>query len=157
VPALFDIHLEQVAQIVEARAALPEPALLLDARRLGVSLRHHQPAQLVAELAGDFLPDGIAHQVAEADAAIVDRIREEDAPPVFRQFYVLEVRPAGRIDADRGAHVDLVIVLEALRPHVLPPLDVFRLPVFQRALQALVARQPDVVRYAFGGNHAQCP
>ena len=62
----------------------------------------------------------------------------------------LEVRPAGRIDADGRPHVDLVIVLEPLRPHVLPPLDVLRLPVLERALQALVAGEADVVGNLFG-------
>jgi hypothetical protein len=41
--AFLDVHLEQVAQIVEARTALAEPPLLLDARRLGVALRDDQP------------------------------------------------------------------------------------------------------------------
>ena len=86
--------------------------------------------------------------------AIVHRIGEEDAPAVLRQLHVLEVRPAFGIDADRRADVDLVVVLEALRPHVLPPLDVFRLPVLERALQPLVAREVDVVRESFSaGNH----
>ena len=69
VAAFLDVHLEQVAQVVEARAALPEPALLLDARRLGVALRHDQPAQLVAELARHFLPHRLAEEIAEADRA----------------------------------------------------------------------------------------
>ena len=150
VAALFDVHLEQVAQIVEARAALAEPPLLLDAGRLGVALRDDQPPQLIAELAGHFLPHRLAEEIAEPDAAIVDGIREEDAPPVLGQLHVLEVRPAGGIDADRGPHVHLVVVLKALRPHVAPPLDVLRLPVFERALQALVARQTDVVGNFFG-------
>ena len=85
--------------------------------------------------------------------AIVHRIGEEDAPAVFRQLHVLEVRPAFRVDADRRAHVDLVVVLEPLRPHVLPPLDVLRLPVLERALQPLVAREVDVVRDLLGGDH----
>ena len=59
VPALLDVDLEQVAQVVEARAALRRAALLLDARRLGVALRHDEPAQRVAELAGDLLPHGL--------------------------------------------------------------------------------------------------
>ena len=145
VPAFLDVHLKQVAQVVEARAAVAEPALLLDARGLGVALRDDEPAQLVAELARHFLPDRLAEEIAEADRAVHDRIGEEDAPAVLRQPHVLEVRPARRIDADRGAHVDLVVVLEPLRPHVLPPLDVLRLPVLERALQALVQVQIDVV------------
>ena len=48
VAALFDVHLKQVAQVVQARTALAEQPLLLDARRLGVALRDDQPPQLVA-------------------------------------------------------------------------------------------------------------
>ena len=96
VAAFLDVHLKQVAQVVEARAAMPEPALLLDARRLGVALRDDQPPQLVAELAGHFLPHRLAEEIAEADRAIDDRIGEEDAPAVLRQPDVLEVRPARR-------------------------------------------------------------
>ena len=85
--------------------------------------------------------------------AIVHRIGEEDAPAVLRQLHVVEVRPAVGVDADRGAQVDLVVVLEPLRPHVAPPLDVLRLPVLERALQPLVAREVDVVRDLLGGDH----
>src|SRR5690606_11847677 len=148
-----DVHLEQVPQVVHARTALAEPALLLDRRRLRIALRDDEAPQLVAELAGDLLPDRLAEEVAEPDAAIVDRIGKEDPPPVLRQLHVLEVRPAGWIHADRGADVDLVVVLEALRAHVLPPLDVLRLPVLEGALQPLVARQADVVRNLLSGNH----
>src|SRR5579859_7680349 len=144
--AFLDVDLEQIGEIVETRASLTEQALLLDARGLCVALRDDQAAQLVAELAGHFLPDGLTVEITETNAAIVHRIREEDAPAILGQLYVLEVRPAFRIDADRSAHVHLVIILEALRPHVAPPLDVLRLPVLERALQTLVARQADVVR-----------
>ena len=124
--ALLDVHLEQVAEVVDARAPLPQPPLLLDARRLGVPLRHDQAPQLVPELARHFLPDRLPQEIAKSDPAIVDRIGEENAPAVLGQLHVLEVRPSGWIDADRRAHVDLVIVLEPLRAHVLPPLDVLR-------------------------------
>ena len=119
--------------------------LPLDRRRFGVPLRHDEAAELVAELAGDLLPHRLAEEVAKPDPPIVHRVRKEDAPAILRQLDVLEVRPPRRIDADRRAHVDLVVVLEALRSHVLPPLDVLRLPVLQRALQTLVARMADVI------------
>ena len=146
VAALFDVDLEQVAQVVEARAVRAERALLLDAGGLGVALDDDQPAQLVAELARHFLPHRLALEVAKADAAIGRRLGEEDAPAIFGQLHVIEVRPAGGIDADRGAQVDLVAVLEPRRPHVAPPIEVGRLPVLERALQPLVAGEVDVVR-----------
>ena len=149
VAAFFDVDLEQVAQVVEARAMRAERALLLDAGRLGVALDDDQPAQLVAELARHFLPHRLALEVAEADAAIGRRLGEEDAPAIFGQLDVVEVRPAGGVDADRGAQIDLVAVLEPRRPHVAPPIEVGRLPVLERALQPLVAGEVDVVGNAF--------
>src|SRR5207249_4738218 len=144
---------KQVAQIVQARTAAAEPSLLLDARGLGVALRDDEAPELIAEFSRDFLPHGPTEEIAEADPAIVDRIRQKDAPAVLGQLHVLEMRPSGWIDADGGSYVHLVVVLEALRPHVAPPLNVFRLPVLQRALQPPVARQPDVVGNSFGGYH----
>ncbi len=144
--ALFDVDLEQVAEVVHARATLAQPPLLFDRCWLGVALGHDQAAQLVAELARHLLPDRLAVKVTEADAPIVDRIGEEDAPAILRQLDHLKVRPSRGIDADGGTHIDLVVVLEPLRAHVLPPLDVLRLPMLERALQTLVARQADVIR-----------
>ncbi len=56
VTALFDVDLEEVAQVVERRRGLAELALLLDARRLGVGLRHDDAAEDAAELAGHLVP-----------------------------------------------------------------------------------------------------
>ena len=144
-PPLFDVHLKQIPQVVQARTAMAEHPLLLDAGRLGVALRDDQPAQLVAELTRHFLPHRLPVEIAEADAPIVRGIGEEDPPAILRQLDVLEMRPPFRINADSGPHVNLVVILKALRPHVAPPLDVLGLPVLERALQALVAGQVDVV------------
>src|SRR5262249_12585465 len=73
VAAFLDVDLKEIAKIVKARTALAEPSLLLDARGLGVALRDDQPAELIAEFAGHFLPDRLAEEVAEADAPIVYR------------------------------------------------------------------------------------
>ena len=86
VTALFDVHLEEVAQVVEARAMRAEHALLLDAGRLGVALDDDQAPQRVAELARHLLPRRLALEVAEADAAIVRRLGQEDAPAVLGQL-----------------------------------------------------------------------
>ena len=131
----------------------PERALLLDAGGLGIALGDDEPAQRIAEFARHFLPDRIAEEVAEADPAIDHGLGEEDAPAIFGQLHVVVVHPAVRLDADGGAQIDLVMVLEIDRPHLLPPLEILRLPVFERALQALVAREIDVVGNALGRNH----
>src|SRR5688572_32334049 len=95
----LDVDLKEVSQIVHARAPLAEPSLLLDARRFGVTLRDDQPPQLIAELTRHFVPDWLPEEVAETDAPIVNGIGEEYSPAVLGQLHVLEVRPAGRIDA----------------------------------------------------------
>src|SRR6185312_6720981 len=76
-----------------------------------------------------------------------------------------EFGPALRIDAYRGAQVDERL-LEALRPHVLPPVDVAGMPLLQRALDAHVLAETDIVRDqpvvidladAGGDVHGRCP
>ncbi len=58
------------------------------------------------------------------------------------------MRPALRLDADRGAQVD-VGGARVLGAHVAPPVQEFGLPVLERALQRLVARKLHVVRNLF--------
>src|SRR2546425_9668901 len=120
---------------------------LLDGGRFGVALGDDQPAQRAAVLAGHVLPRGLALVIAEGDRAVGLRLGEEDAPAVVGHLEIPELRPALRIHADRRAQVD-VARLVALRPHVAPPLEEPRLPFLQRALQAPVAGEVDVVRDA---------
>jgi hypothetical protein len=118
---------------------------LLDARGLGVALGHDDAPERVAELTRHLGPHGIAVGVAARDAPVVLGRREEDAPAVVRHLHVVEVRPALRIDGDRGAQVD-VVGLVVGRSGLLPPLEVVRLPLLERPQQAAVLRQVDVVR-----------
>jgi hypothetical protein len=145
VPALLDVHLEEVPQVVEAGGGVAEQALLLDAGGLGVALRDDEPAQDVAVLAGHDLPRVLAHVVAEADLAVGHRVGQEDAPAVIGHLHVVEVGPAVRVHADGGAQVD-VLGLEVRGAHLHPPLEVVGLPLLQRALQPLVVVEIDVVR-----------
>jgi hypothetical protein len=149
-PALLDVHLEEVAEVVEAWAMRAKRSLLLDAGRFGVALDHDQAPQLIAELTGDFLPHRLALEIAKPDAAIVRRLGEENAPAILGQLDVIEMRPPRSIHADRGAQVDLVAVLEPRRPHFAPPVEIRRLPVLERAQQPLVARKSNVVRDLVG-------
>src|SRR6202022_4930346 len=96
-----------------------------------------------------------AEKIAEADASIWHRFGEENAPAVVGELHVLEVGPPFRVHADGRAHVYLVVILEALRPHVPPPLKILRLPVLERALQTLVARKVDVVGDFLSGDHVR--
>ena len=97
-----------------------------------------------AVLAGHLLPRRTALVIAEADRAPGLGLGEEDAPAVVRHADIVEVRPALRVHADRGAEVD-VLGLETERPHVLPPLEELGLPVLERALEPPVLREVDVV------------
>src|SRR5207253_213227 len=77
VTSFLDVHLEEIPQIVQTRAALTEETLLLDARRLGVTLRDDETAKLIAEFSRHFLPDRLTEEIAEADAAVVNGIGEK--------------------------------------------------------------------------------
>src|SRR3981081_4612758 len=113
---------------------MPEQALLLDRRRLGIALRPDQAAQSRTVLAGNLLPRRLAHGVAEADLALGDRVGEKDPPAVIRHSDFSIMRPALRVDRNRGAQID-IRAFEVVRPHLVPPLQEMRLPVRERALQ----------------------
>jgi hypothetical protein len=144
--ALLDVDLEEISEVVERRAGLAEPALLLDRRRLRVALRDDDAAQGVAELARHLLVGGRSVVVAEADARVRVGRLQEDAPAVLRHLDVVEVRPPVGGHVNGGAEPDL-LVLKPLRPHLAPPVKVVRQPLLQSPLEALVAREVDVVRY----------
>ena len=59
-------------------------------------------------------------------------------------LHVVEVGPALGVHGDRRAQPD-VLLLEVGGPHLLPPLQVVGLPLLERALQALVLPEIDVV------------
>jgi hypothetical protein len=144
VAAFLDVDLEEIPQVVERRAGVPEQALLLDRGGLGIALRDDEAAQRRAVLARYLLPYRLPHLVAEADRAVRLRVGKEDAPAVVGHLHRAVVRPALRVDRGRGAQVHLRR-LEVARPHLAPPLQEMRLPVLERALQRAVADQVDVV------------
>src|SRR5437879_12776325 len=126
-PRLFDIHLEQVAQIVERWGSAAEMALLLDRCRLGVALHDDQAAQHRAVFARHLLPGRFALMRAEADLAVLDRRRQQDAPAVFRHADTAEFGPALGIDADSGAQIDEVL-LKPLGAAVAPQIEIAEVP-----------------------------
>src|SRR5207249_5658426 len=101
----------------------------------------------------DLLPHRLPEVVAEADPALGYALGEEDPPAILGHADVVEVRPAARIDRHGGAQVDRVL-LEALRAHLAPPGEEVRLPLLERALQALVGGQVHVVRDLLAQLHA---
>ena len=131
VAALLDVDLEQVAHVVERRRGLAEMALLLDRGRLGVALDHDEAAQHGADLAGHVLPDRLALVRAERNFAVLLGRRQQDAPAVLRHLDVVELGPALRIDRHGGAQIHERF-LKALRPHVVPPVEIAGVPAFER-------------------------
>src|SRR5712691_9330687 len=143
-PSFLDVDLEEIAQIVEGRAGVAEPVLLLDRRRLGVALGDDEAAELRAEFAGHLLPHRLAEGVPESDGAICDRIGQKNTPSILGHLHRAVMCPALCVHADRGAQID-VGRGKIVRPHLAPPLEKARLPVFERALQRPVVREIDVV------------
>src|SRR5206468_6570590 len=130
------------------RRGAAEMALLLDRRRLGISLRHDQSTQICAMLARHLLPRWLALVRAEIDLALgLERI-QKNSPPILRHLDEVEVRPAFVIDTNRGAQVD-VVEARAVGTHLAPPIEERRLPMLERALQHAVIAQADVVRDLF--------
>jgi hypothetical protein len=127
VPTFLDVHLEQVAHVVQAGRGEAQAALLLDRRRLGVALHDDQAAQVGAVLAGHLLPHVGTFVIAEGDPAIRLGVGKEHAPAILGHRHVTEVRPTLLADRDRGAQVDRVL-LERDRALGAPPFDELRLP-----------------------------
>ena len=119
--------------------------LLLDRGRFGVALDDDQPAQHRAVFARHFLPGRLALMRAEADPAVLDRRREQNAPAVLRHSDIAEFGPALGLDTDRGAQID-EIGLETLGAALLPPLEAPRMPAFERPTQPRVGVEADIVR-----------
>src|SRR5258708_3718897 len=82
-------------------------------------------AQHGSVLARHLLPSWLAKMAAERNRAARLLRRQQDAPAVIGHLDVVELGPALGIDRDGGAQIDQR-VLEALRPHVLPPVDIAR-------------------------------
>ena len=149
VAALLHVDLEQIAQVVQRRAGGAQMPLLFDRGRLGITLRDDQPAQLAAVLAGHLLPGGLPEVIAEGDARVRGRRRQEDAPTIVGHFDVAEMRPAVGVHADCGAQIDVQRTARH-RSEIVPPAQVIGLPGFQGAPQPAIVGQPDVVRNALG-------
>jgi hypothetical protein len=81
---------------------------------------------------------------AERNRAPLDLRREQDAPAIGRHLHIAELGPAGRVDADGGAQIDLGLLV-ADRAHAAPPVEIFRPPALERALKLLVGTKGDVV------------
>src|SRR3546814_5634220 len=75
---IFDIDLEQIAQVVLRWRGQAQVALLLDRCRFGISLSHDDAAQIGAVFARRVLPDVAANLFAEVHLAIAILRRPEE-------------------------------------------------------------------------------
>src|ERR1700730_110837 len=142
--AFLHVDLEQVAHVVERRCRLAQMALLLDRRRLSVALDHHETAQHGAILAGYILPDRLAEMATKRNGAVVLLWREQNAPAVFRHLHIVEFRPALGVHGHGCAQIDQRL-LEAFGTHILPPVEIARVPTFERPQNATILREADIV------------
>ncbi len=148
VPPFLDVHLKQVAQVVQARRGGAQVALLLHGGGLGVALDDDQALQFRPVLPRYLVPHRLALVLAEPDFAAGVPLGQEDAPAVLGHGHVAELGPAVPADVDRGAQVN--VLGRQGRAHGLPPVQEVRLPGLQRPLQAPVLVQVDVVRDLLG-------
>ena len=142
--AFFYVHLKNIAQVVQRRAAHAQQPLLFDGGRLGVTLRDDHAAQSGAVFTGNFLPGRLALMHAEIYLAAGIARLQKNSPAIFGHAHVAELRPAVGFHARSRAQIDFERVAFA-GAHVVPPIHVSRLPVFQCALQHAVPAEVHVV------------
>src|SRR5262249_58647668 len=94
VAAFLDVHLKQIAQIVERRRSVAEEALLFDGGGLGVALRYDEAAQRGTMFARNLLPDRLAIVVAKADTAGIFGVSEKNPPTIFPHAHLAQPGPA---------------------------------------------------------------
>src|SRR6266568_4644189 len=131
VPPLLDIDLKDVAHVVERGRSLAQMPLLLDRSGFSVALDDDEAPQHGAIFTRHLLPGGLAVMSAERNLAALFLRRQQDAPAVLRHLDVIELGPALGVDGDRGAQIDQRL-LEAVRSHGHPPVDVTRMPALER-------------------------
>src|ERR1019366_8725877 len=70
---------------------------------------------------------------------------QENSPAIFRHLHITKFRPPVRLHANRRPQIN-VISVALVRPHVIPPTQIRRLPMFQCALQHAISPQVHIVR-----------
>src|SRR6266480_1281090 len=154
---LFDVHLENISQIVHRRTRGPQHPLLFYRSWLGVSLRHDHSPQSRAILPRHLLPGRLSFVNTEIYFALLIARLQENAPAVIRHLHIAELRPAVGFHAGCRSQVHFIVVA-LVRPHVIPPAHVRWLPMLESALQDAVPAQIDVVRNFFRViNHCDSP
>src|SRR5262249_35447091 len=129
------------------RRGVAQQPLLLNARGLRIALRYDDPAQRGAKFARIVFPNGLPFKIAKHDFCLGAR-SQKNAPAILRHLHIIKIRTAEWLYRTRGPEIN-GIHLKVSRTHLLPPLQVIRLPRFQRALQTPILAQIYVVRYLF--------
>src|SRR5258708_20612574 len=92
----------------------------------------------------NLLPHRLAHMIAKSHPAFGFLLRQKNPPPVIRHLHVIKSCPAFGVHADRSPQIHTRSV-EVTRPQPMPPVQQFRLPMLQRALQAAIRPEPHVI------------
>src|SRR3984893_7972363 len=142
--SFFDIHLENVPQIVHRRTRQPQHPLLFDRGGFRVALGNDDSAQGGSVFTGHFLPRRLTLVNAEIHLALLVTRLQENTPAIFGHLYITKLRPAIWFHAGGGSKVDVVVVA-LVRSHVVPPTEVGGLPMLQSALQNAISSQIDVI------------
>ena len=135
--ALFHIDLKEIAQVILRWRGQTQMTLLLNGCRLSVALRDDDATQIRAMLAGHILPGSFTFVFAKMHLALLILRRKENTPAIIRHLHMAELCPAFRRGVDGGAQI-YVKAMRAIRAHVIPPLQIIRLPVLKRTLQGPV-------------------
>ena len=83
--------------------------------------------------------------LTEIDEPLLVLRGKKNPPAIFGHPHIIELGPSLRIDADRRAQIDDRF-LEALRPHVVPPVEIARMPAFEGLQDLAVFRKIHIVR-----------
>src|SRR5882762_3055670 len=144
VASLFHIHLKKISQIVKRWRSVPQQSLLLHRRWLRISLRHDQPPERRTMLPRNLLPHRLAHMIAKSHPAFGFLLRQKNPPPVIRHLHVIKCGPAFSVHADRSPQIHTRSI-KITRAQPMPPVQKFRLPMLQRALQAAIRPETHVI------------
>src|ERR1700722_20095752 len=90
----FDIHLKNISQVVEGRAAHAEQALLLDRCGFGVALSHDHATQSRSIFTRNFLPGSLALVHSKIYLAVRVARLQKYSPAIFRHAHVSKLSPA---------------------------------------------------------------
>ena len=135
--ALFHVDLKEIAQVILRWRGKTQVTLLLNGCRLSVALRDDDATQIRAMLAGHILPGSFTFVLAKMNFALLILRCQENAPAIIRHLHMTELCPAFWCRVDGGAQIHIK-TMRAIRTHVIPPLQIIRLPVLKRTLQSPV-------------------